>query len=155
VTIIIEKGGNIMIGMVLSGHGNFPSGMYSSLKLIAGEQEKFAVVDFTEDMGSEELRIALEEGVNAVDGAQGVVIFTDIQGGTPFNRSVLICSEKKGIKVVAGTNLPLLIAAIDNRNLPLFTFVDKVMEAGQEGMMEFIPKTKTEEAHERHIRTLL
>lgn len=45
-----------MIGMILCGHGNFASGMYSAIKLIAGEQEDFATVDFSAGMSSEELK---------------------------------------------------------------------------------------------------
>ena len=62
-----------MIGIVLSGHGKFASGLNSSIQLIAGKQEGFEVVDFLEGMSSEALQQALQKAVESVDQGQGLV----------------------------------------------------------------------------------
>ena len=131
-----------MIGIVLSGHGKFASGLNSSIQLIAGQQEGFEVVDFLEGMSSEALQQALQKAVESVDQGQGIVLFTDIPGGTPFNQSVIFSTKKEKVRVVSGTNLPALLDASFSRDLALDDFIAKVLESGKEGLQQFIQKKK-------------
>ncbi len=132
-----------MIGLVLCGHGDFASGLYSSVKLIAGEQEKFDVINFSEGISSEKLQALLDSAVETVDQGQGVVIFTDIPGGTPFNQSVILSTKKENIRVISGTNLPAVLDGCFSRELPLDTFTTKVLDSGRAGLQEFIQKKKS------------
>lgn len=132
-----------MIGLVLCGHGDFASGLYSSVKLIAGEQEKFNVINFSEGISSEKLQALLDSAVETVDQGQGVVIFTDIPGGTPFNQSVILSTRKENIRVISGTNLPAVLDGCFSRELPLDNFTTKVLDSGREGLLEFIQKKKS------------
>lgn len=132
-----------MIGLVLCGHGDFASGLYSSVKLIAGEQEKFDVINFSEGISSEKLQALLDSAVETVDQGQGVVIFTDIPGGTPFNQSVILSTRKENIRVLSGTNLPAVLDGCFSRELPLDNFTTKVLDSGRAGLQEFIQKKKS------------
>ena len=131
-----------MIGIVLCGHGQFASGLYSSIHLIAGEQEAFQTVDFSEEMGSELLQEKLAAAVKAVDQHQGVVIFTDIPGGTPFNQAVMFSIKKEDVKVVSGTNLPALLEGCFNRETSLESFIAKILESGKAGLQQFEERKK-------------
>lgn len=131
-----------MIGVVLSGHGEFASGLNSSIQLIAGKQEGFQVVNFSEEMSSDDLQEALKTAVESVEQGQGTVIFTDIPGGTPFNQSVILSTKKEKLKVVSGTNLPALLDGSFSRELVLEEFVSKVLASGKDGLQEFIQKKK-------------
>ena len=131
-----------MIGIVLSGHGKFASGLNSSIQLIAGKQEGFEVINFSEGMSSEELQQTLLKAVETVDQGQGAVIFTDIPGGTPFNQAVILSTKKEKVKVVSGTNLPALLDACFSRDLSLNDFIAKVLESGKEGLQQFVQKKK-------------
>ena len=131
-----------MIGIVLSGHGEFASGLNSSIQLIAGKQESFRVVDFSEGMGSDDLQESLRMAVESVEQGQGTVIFTDIPGGTPFNQSVILSTKKEKLRVVSGTNLPALLDGSFSRELSLEEFVSKVLASGKDGLQEFIQKKK-------------
>ncbi len=126
-----------MIGMILCGHGNFASGMYSAIKLIAGEQEDFATVDFSVGMSSEELKEQLLVQIAKTENGNGVVIFTDIPGGTPFNQAVLLSTENESVKIVSGTNLPLLLESSFKRDLSLAEFVSQALKSGAEGLKTF------------------
>lgn len=126
-----------MIGMILCGHGNFASGMYSAIKLIAGEQEDFATVDFSAGMSSEELKEQLLVQIAKTENGNGVVIFTDIPGGTPFNQAVLLSTENESVKIVSGTNLPLLLESSFKRDLSLAEFVSQALKSGTEGLKTF------------------
>ncbi|SEK53249.1 PTS system, N-acetylgalactosamine-specific IIA component [Carnobacterium iners] len=131
-----------MIGIVLSGHGEFASGLNSSIQLIAGKQAGFQVVDFSEGMSSDDLQEALKVAVESVEQGQGTVIFTDIPGGTPFNQSVILSTKKEKLRVVSGTNLPALLDGSFSRELVLGEFVSKVLLSGKEGLQEFVQKKK-------------
>ncbi|MEG1046987.1 PTS galactosamine/N-acetylgalactosamine transporter subunit IIA [Carnobacterium sp.] len=126
-----------MIGMILCGHGNFASGMYSAIKLIAGDQEDFATVDFSAGMSSEELKEQLLVQIAKTENGNGVVIFTDIPGGTPFNQAVLLSTENESVKIVSGTNLPLLLESSFNRDISLTEFVSQALKSGAEGLKTF------------------
>ena len=70
------------------------------------------------------------------DQTDGVLIFCDLMGGTPFNQSMMITAEQDNVQVVAGTNLPMLIDIVMAR-MPESTIADLVAEAvevGKEGV---------------------
>ncbi|CQR46281.1 PTS system mannose-specific EIIAB component [Paraliobacillus sp. PM-2] len=140
-----------MIGIVISGHGQFASGIYSSIQLIAGEQQEMKAVDFKEGMNVESLKSALNHAVEEVEQGDGVVIFTDIPGGTPFNQSVILSTEKNNIKVIAGTNLPAILDGVFSRNSGLEAFTSKVIESGQSGLQMYKTKEKQETDEENGI----
>ena len=77
-----------MIGVILTGHAGFADGVASAVKLIGGEQEKFAVVNFLEEDSGESLAGKLRQAVEEL-GCQEVVFCTDLPGGTPFNLSLI------------------------------------------------------------------
>lgn len=133
-----------MIGLILCGHGHFATGLHSAIKLIAGVQEKMIAIDFTEGMTSEELKDLLLSGIDAVDSGAGIVIFTDIPGGTPFRQSASISSKEKQISVLAGTSLPMLLGSCFNRSLALEEFVEKALKNGHEGLKIFETKPEIE-----------
>ncbi|WP_182199768.1 PTS galactosamine/N-acetylgalactosamine transporter subunit IIA [Paraliobacillus salinarum] len=134
-----------MIGIVISGHGQFASGIYSSIQLIAGEQEHVKTVDFKEGMSADQLQIELSHAADEVEQGDGVVLFTDIPGGTPFNQSVILSTEKENIKVIAGTNLPAILDGLFSRGDALDAFTDKVIQSGQTGLQTFKQKKRQEE----------
>lgn len=124
-----------MIGLIICGHGHFASGITSSLKLIAGKQQALTYVDFYEGMSPEELTNKLIEKIDELNSLENIIILTDIPGGTPFNRAVLLSNDK--IRVISGINLPALLESIYNREESIDTFVKLVMNAGKEGFKNF------------------
>lgn len=102
-----------MIGLLVTGHGHFATGLASSLKLIAGEQPNAAFVDFEEGHSIETLKENLEKALDSLKEYDGVVVLSDLPGGSPFNVAGTLKYERldQNIEVIAGTNLPLLIAS--------------------------------------------
>ena len=74
-----------MIGLIVTGHANFGSGMTSSVNLIAGEQEAYRYVDFLPTYGTEELTEEIAKAMDELKDCEGIIIFTDLMGGSPFN----------------------------------------------------------------------
>lgn len=100
-----------MIGIVVTGHGNFPSGLAQATEMIAGSQKAFEVVGLQERESLESLESRLNEAVKGVCGSDGCVIFADLMGGSPSKEALDIAANHDNIEVVVGVNLPILIEA--------------------------------------------
>ena len=105
-----------MIGILVSGHINFASGMKSAVEAIVGEQDNVEFIDFVPTISTEELEEAMISSINRIDKGQGVLILTDVPGGTPCNRAVSIMMNRENVKVIAGTNLPMITNACFERD---------------------------------------
>lgn len=98
-----------MVGIIVTGHGKFATGMLSSLELIAGVQENLIGVDFLEEDTTESLEKMIEEAINKL--GNEVLVLSDLAGASPF-RAAAGLSQKltdKNIEVIAGTNLGMLL----------------------------------------------
>ncbi len=126
-----------MVDIIVTGHGNFASGILSCSALIMGEQDNVFGVDFTEGMSSETLLEALQRVVGLA--SKDILILADLAGGTPFNMAVqLSLSEtEKHIHVVAGTNAAMLLDILQCRNLSLRELAAEALQAGNTGLQEF------------------
>lgn len=103
-----------MIGIIVTGHGNFASGIASSIEVIAGKQDKFEAVDFPIGSTNTDLATQLQAAVERLD-CSDIIFCTDIAGGTPFNQSVIISTHLSNSKVISGTNVPVLLEALFSR----------------------------------------
>lgn len=99
-----------MIGCILSGHGNFAPGLMGALEMIAGSQDKFEVVPFLEEDPLDLFESKMSESVERMESENpGVIIFTDLMGGTPFRAAMLAAGGRGRSEVIVGTNLPILL----------------------------------------------
>lgn len=73
-----------MLGIILTGHGGFASGLEQAMKQILGEQPQFIAIDFPESSTTARLTAQLEQAVNELDAEHDIVFLTDLLGGTPF-----------------------------------------------------------------------
>ena len=124
-----------MIGFVVVTHGDLGRALCACLEGILGSQERVAwvSVDFTRP--ADEARAELEEAVGRVDGGEGVVIFTDMFGGTPSNIGLSFL-ERPGVDVVTGVNLPMLVKGIQLRkDHPLDRLCGLLADAGCRGIV--------------------
>ncbi|WP_171046274.1 PTS sugar transporter subunit IIA [Lentibacillus cibarius] len=129
-----------MIGIILTGHGSFPEGLLKSVELIAGEVKQIEVIPFEEDKDSLECNI--KDALKRVDTGSGVVCFTDLAGGTPFNVASAMSSTHDNVHVVGGTNSPMLLSGLFQRELAVNEFVELVMNEGKENIKQFEVKEK-------------
>ena len=78
-----------MIGIVVTGHGHFASGLTSSVELIGGKPEHYHAVDFVQEDSTDDLEKKLEAAFASLkDCTDGILVFTDLVGGSPFKVSV-------------------------------------------------------------------
>ncbi|MCF6326855.1 MAG: PTS sugar transporter subunit IIA [Devosiaceae bacterium] len=120
-----------MIGMVLVTHGRLAVEFRSALEHVVGPQENCETVCIGPDDDMEERRNDILSAVEAADSGGGVVVLTDMFGGTPSNLAISIMQNRE-VEVIAGVNLPMLVKLARVRaNLDLRTSVREAQDAGR------------------------
>lgn len=120
-----------MIGLVLVTHGRLAAEFLAAVEHVVGPQPQARAVCIGVDDDIERRRAEIVEAVRAVDSGQGVVILTDMFGGTPSNLAISTM-DRPGVEVIAGVNLPMLIKLASVRaSEPLPQAVATAQEAGR------------------------
>lgn len=124
-----------MIAIIVITHGQIGQELIAAAQHTFGcppdRLEAFAVA--SKD-SSEQLEAALRQRVAALDEGDGVLLLTDIYGATPAN--VAARTVKPGrVEMVGGVNLPMLLRALNYRNLPLQDLVNKALSGGLSGIV--------------------
>jgi PTS system mannose-specific IIA component len=108
-----------MIGMVLVTHGRLAVELRSALEHVVGAQRNVDAVCIGPDDDMENRRAEIEACIKRCDTGDGVVLLTDMFGGTPSNLAISMM-EKQNVEVIAGVNLPMLVKLAKVRsNQPL------------------------------------
>ncbi len=103
-----------MIGVVIVAHGQLAHAFKEGTELITGAQKNFMAVSVGAQNKVDMAREKLKEAIAQVDQGDGVLILTDMFGGTPSNMSLSFLEEKR-IEVLTGVNLPMLIKLVNLR----------------------------------------
>ena len=85
-----------MLGIILTGHGGFASGLEQAMKQILGEQPQFIAIDFPESSTTARLTAQLEQAVSELDEQHDIVFLTDLLGGTPFRVASTLAMKRPG-----------------------------------------------------------
>ncbi len=98
-----------MVGVVVVTHCHLAEELIAAAQLVVGEDlKRFQPVSIDPKEGFEEIRAKIISAIRKVDDGQGILILTDMYGGTPSNISLSFLEEKK-IEVITGVNLPMLL----------------------------------------------
>jgi PTS system mannose-specific IIA component len=117
--------------MVLVTHGRLAVELVAALEHIVGAQQAVAAVCIGPDDDMEARRREILDSVARVDDGGGVVVLTDMFGGTPSNLAISIMDKAK-IEVIAGVNLPMLVKlASVRKDSDLAKAVDDAQDAGR------------------------
>ena len=119
-----------MIGIVLVTHGNLAREFIAALEHVVGPQQGVAAVCIGPDDDMEKRRAEILENVQVCESGDGVIVLTDMFGGTPSNLAISIM-ERARIEVLAGVNLPMLVKLASVRNRPIAEAVRMAQEAGR------------------------
>lgn len=138
-----------MVGLLITGHGHFATGLGSSLKLITGNTEHIAYVDFEEDHSTQVLTDNLNKAFDELKDCDGVLVLSDLAGGSPFKCSVecKYARADQAIEVVAGSNLAMLIEAsmaIEDYDSPV-EFAEELIPSGKDAIMRFAMEERDDE----------
>jgi PTS system mannose-specific IIA component len=105
-----------MIGVLITTHGNLGSELIRAAEMIKGNLKGVNCVSIDQTKGVEELKKEISVAIKKLDQGQGVLVLTDLFGGTPSNISLSFLKEGK-LEVVTGVNLPMLLKISDSREV--------------------------------------
>ncbi|WP_422364568.1 PTS sugar transporter subunit IIA [Pyruvatibacter mobilis] len=104
-----------MIGLVIVTHGHLATEFVAAMEHVVGPQANTRAICIGPDDDMEERRKEILAAVSAVDTGDGVILLTDMFGGTPSNLAISVM-EQANVEVIAGINLPMLIKLASVRN---------------------------------------
>ena len=120
-----------MIGIVLVTHGNLAREFIAALEHVVGPQQCVSAVCIGADDDMEKRRAEILESAKACDTGDGVIVLTDMFGGTPSNLAISAMDEAN-VEVIAGINLPILVKLASVRSeMPIAEAVASAREAGR------------------------
>ena len=120
-----------MIGLILVTHGRLAEELRSAMEHVVGKQRNVGTICIGPDDDIEARRAQIVDCINQVDTGDGVVLLTDMFGGTPSNLAISQM-DRKGVEVIAGVNLPMLVKLAKVRsNQPLADAVECAQLAGR------------------------
>lgn len=123
-----------MVGLLIVTHCNLGRELLNAAEFIVGSIDGADTLSITETTDCDTMRKTIEDKVLALDHGQGVLILTDMFGGTPSNLSLSFL-KAKSVEVLTGVNLPMFIAIVQNRvNANLDELAERAQEAGKAGI---------------------
>ena len=119
-----------MIGVLITTHGNLGSELIKAAELIRGNLKGIVHVSVDQTKGVEDLKKEISTAIKKLDQGRGVLILTDLFGGTPSNLSLSFLKEGR-VEVITGVNLPMLLKLPDIRDdMSLKEFAQYIKEYG-------------------------
>ncbi|ARJ69867.1 PTS fructose transporter subunit IIA [Paracoccus contaminans] len=119
-----------MIGIVIVGHGGLAREYLAAVEHVVGPQQGILAVTIEEDHDRAAKSEEICRAVSEVDTGDGVVIVTDIFGGSPSNLSMPACLRQER-RILYGANLPMLVKLAKLRHLDVGTAAELAAEAGR------------------------
>lgn len=127
-----------MLRCILTGHGEFAVGLQNALEMIAGPQENLSIIPFHEAESLEVFQGRIESAIQEITNEKAnLIILTDLMGGTPFNTAMLYSNGLNNVRVLAGTNLPMLLESVGEMlaDNSLQDGADALINAGKSGVV--------------------
>lgn len=127
-----------MINFIVVTHGEFGAYLVEAAEGIVGRQAQGVRVVATSSRQSvAEIKRRIERALAELANPDGVLVFTDMPGGTPNNLSFPLIRGEKRVEMVSGVNLYMLVSAFGQRDrLPLERLVEKVVADGQKSIRD-------------------
>lgn len=120
-----------MVGILIISHGNLAEALIYSAGILVGPMEKIRAVSIWPGDKKEEIQDRIEKEIKEIDNGEGVIILTDLLGGTPTNLSLSFLHDRH-VAVVTGVNIPMLLAlASYQKDRSLEEIARLVKKAGQ------------------------
>lgn len=124
-----------MVGILIVSHGRLAEALISSVQFLVGNLQKIRGISIWPKDKGKEVRDQIQREIKEVDDGDGVVILTDVMGGTPTNLSLSFLKEEK-VEVVTGVNMPMLLTLSSYRKGRSLREIGKlVKKSGRRGII--------------------
>lgn len=143
-----------MIGIIITGHGTFGTGIVSAIELLTGHQDFLLPVNFEAEHSEEQLKDNLKAGFERFRDCQQILVLCDLLGGSPFKNAVLLSFGDVRIRVLYGINLAMAVElamrCMLDQTADIDTLSDELIDIGkaQIGEYKFEPVKISEEEGE-------
>ncbi len=134
--------------VILAAHGRLAEGVKSGLDLVVGPMENLRTVTFVEGDTYEIIDQKLNDAVSSLDGATNLLFITDLMGGTPFNRAVMLFGNRPNVRVLSGLNFGLAYQALISEEEDVDAYAQEVLAAGHESIAVYVAPEEHENASE-------
>lgn len=124
------KGVGRLIGVVIVGHGRLAEEYLSAVEHVVGSQDGIKAVNISAECDRQKKQEEICDAANAVDQGNGVVVVTDMFGGSPSNLSMKAC-HCDNRRILYGANLPMLLKLAKSRALPIERALQASVDAGK------------------------
>lgn len=135
------------VALLLMSHGDFAKELIKSAELIIGKQDNYETLGVHLDDQIDDLREQMFSKITNLDTQKGLVVFTDIVGGSPMNLSGYLL-DRENVLVCSGMNLPVLLECCFNRDKSIEEIEEKIKAAYSNGMTVRTSKMLEEEEDE-------
>lgn len=125
-----------MIGIVIVAHGQLAPELKRAAEHVVGPQDGMIAIPIGAEDDRARRQSEICDAADSVDQGAGVVLVTDMYGGSPSNLSLRACRPQNR-KILTGVNLPMLIKLTKSRRLPIEEAVDRAAEAGRRYINSF------------------
>jgi len=119
-----------VIGIVIVGHGGLAREYLSAVEHVVGKQTGIRTIAIESECDRSNKQAEIRAAADEVDAGDGVVVVTDMYGGSPSNLSLGACC-KKDRKIMYGANLPMLVKLVKSRQKPFDEAVSAALIAGR------------------------
>ena len=125
-----------MIGIVIVAHGGLAREYLAAVEHVVGKQDGVRAISIEDDHDRSAKQAEICAAADEVDSGEGVVVVTDMFGGSPSNLSLRACRVTDR-RIIYGANLPMLIKLAKSRTLTVPNAVDAALEAGRKYINSF------------------
>ena len=129
-----------MFGIIVGTHGEFALGIVQSLEMIYGKREKLKAVTLVPGEGPDDVVAKYEKAIKELGNPEKILFLNDLLGGSPYNAACRIVANNKNYGIVAGVNLPMLIAMSsaqdsDDGSATISELMEQAVNACKDGAM--------------------
>ena len=126
-----------MVGVVIAAHGELAHELFRTTQFIMGKVEQMVPLTIDPSQPVDQLQSTIKRAIKEVDSGDGVLIITDMYGGTPANMALAFLEEGR-VEIITGANLPMLIRACQVRDngVGLADLADTVVEYGRKSIKQ-------------------
>lgn len=127
-----------MINFIIITHGEFGGYLVEAAETIVGRQPAgVRVVATSSRLSVPEIQARIGKALKDLASPDGIIVFTDMPGGTPNNLSFPLVKDARNVELVSGVNLYMLVCAFSHRDrLPLGALVEKIVADGQRSIRD-------------------
>lgn len=130
-------------------HASLASGVYSAIKMIAGEFDNIRIEEFKDNDSLEAFDKKLQTAYDELkEKYNNIFVLADLAGGTPFNRAVMTLGENENVRVIGGLNFASLYTAINSDGDDIDDTLADIIKTAKDSIIAFEMKTEIEEESE-------